>query len=262
MTRRGKSPATPRKASRTPSPPPLHEKLGCGEAVLAGMQTPPEQAFCDFNTHLESAALVPLPLADIQPPPGLPPPPGLTLGRQQPLQLSCSAAFQEGVSAGSMEHPHACAAPCRYIKRKGGCREGASCPKCHLCFWQRGVERDQGSPSSPEVLGTADEQTSVGTMGHPVSCGNACKYMRRRGGCRDGADCPNCHLCMWRREKGKEPADIAAVAPASAAAELPPVGLFGESSHTLQSLIEALLVKQTGGASDISGEPRGSIVEW
>merc|ERR1719330_2009176 len=123
MTRRGKSPAIPRSASRTPSPPPLHE----------GMQTPPEQAFCDVHTKSESAAPVPLPLADIQPPPGLPPPPGLTLGHQPLLRLSCSAAFQEGVSAGSMGHPHACAAPCRYVKRKGGCREGASCPQCHLC---------------------------------------------------------------------------------------------------------------------------------
>jgi len=40
---------------------------------------------------------------------------------------------------------------------------------------------------------------SVGSRGHPHSCGQACKYLRRAGGCRDGTNCEKCHLCQWRR---------------------------------------------------------------
>ena len=36
-------------------------------------------------------------------------------------------------------------------------------------------------------------------MGHPYNCGPPCRYIQRKGGCRDGAKCPNCHLCMWNR---------------------------------------------------------------
>lgn len=46
--------------------------------------------------------------------------------------------------------------------------------------------------------------TSVGTKGHPSTCGVACRYVRRKHGCRDGAACPNCHECHWRRGAGTE----------------------------------------------------------
>lgn len=59
---------------------------------------------------------------------------------------------------------------------------------------------------------------SMGTVGHPVSCGMACKYVKRKSGCRDGAQCKQCHKCIWRRglPEKPSPADgfVAPVAPA------------------------------------------------
>jgi len=45
--------------------------------------------------------------------------------------------------------------------------------------------------SQPEV--------SAGSIGHPESCGEACKYARRPRGCKDGVACTRCHLCKWTR---------------------------------------------------------------
>eukprot|EP00933_Yihiella_yeosuensis_P022865 TRINITY_DN17915_c0_g1_i1.p1 TRINITY_DN17915_c0_g1~~TRINITY_DN17915_c0_g1_i1.p1 ORF type:complete len:342 (-),score=80.77 TRINITY_DN17915_c0_g1_i1:585-1562(-) len=49
--------------------------------------------------------------------------------------LARLAASGQVASVGSMNHPHACGGACKYVKRKGGCKEGSACPKCHLCFW-------------------------------------------------------------------------------------------------------------------------------
>eukprot|EP00392_Amoebophrya_sp_AT5.2_P004890 g4899.t1 len=43
------------------------------------------------------------------------------------------------------------------------------------------------------------QSPNVGSRGHPDSCGNACKFIKRKGGCRYGAACPDCHLCFWTR---------------------------------------------------------------
>eukprot|EP00930_Biecheleria_cincta_P047435 TRINITY_DN3288_c0_g2_i1.p1 TRINITY_DN3288_c0_g2~~TRINITY_DN3288_c0_g2_i1.p1 ORF type:complete len:453 (+),score=63.87 TRINITY_DN3288_c0_g2_i1:93-1361(+) len=40
---------------------------------------------------------------------------------------------------------------------------------------------------------------SVGSMGHPYTCGPACKYAAKAKGCKDGAMCDHCHLCRWSR---------------------------------------------------------------
>eukprot|EP00913_Durusdinium_trenchii_P000997 g920.t1 len=45
---------------------------------------------------------------------------------------------------------------------------------------------------------------SKGSVGHPYNCAAACKYVKRKGGCRDGADCPNCHECFWSKATAKE----------------------------------------------------------
>lgn len=45
---------------------------------------------------------------------------------------------------------------------------------------------------------------SVGSAGHPYTCSAACKYVWRKQGCRDGADCPNCHYCKWQRRPKEE----------------------------------------------------------
>eukprot|EP00930_Biecheleria_cincta_P070814 TRINITY_DN58416_c0_g1_i1.p1 TRINITY_DN58416_c0_g1~~TRINITY_DN58416_c0_g1_i1.p1 ORF type:complete len:516 (+),score=52.57 TRINITY_DN58416_c0_g1_i1:63-1610(+) len=41
--------------------------------------------------------------------------------------------------------------------------------------------------------------TSLGTVGHPLTCAPACKYVKRQGGCREGASCTQCHDCFWTR---------------------------------------------------------------
>jgi len=40
---------------------------------------------------------------------------------------------------------------------------------------------------------------SRGSIGHPFSCGKACKYVKKRKGCKDGASCDHCHICDWHR---------------------------------------------------------------
>eukprot|EP00440_Ansanella_granifera_P035638 gb/GFBE01038659.1/.p1 GENE.gb/GFBE01038659.1/~~gb/GFBE01038659.1/.p1 ORF type:complete len:219 (+),score=14.70 gb/GFBE01038659.1/:1-657(+) len=58
---------------------------------------------------------------------------------------------------------------------------------------------------------------SIGTMGHPITCGAPCKYNGKRRGCKDGERCSFCHMCRWTRQRG---ADKARTAAASANQEL------------------------------------------
>jgi len=41
---------------------------------------------------------------------------------------------------------------------------------------------------------------SKGSLGHPNSCGEACKYACKPRGCKDGLACDRCHLCDWKRK--------------------------------------------------------------
>jgi hypothetical protein len=40
---------------------------------------------------------------------------------------------------------------------------------------------------------------SLGSVGHPLTCSEACKYVGKPRGCKDGASCDRCHLCKWNR---------------------------------------------------------------
>jgi len=146
------------------------------------------------------------------------------------------------LSAGSIGHPHACAGACRYVKRKGGCRDGTSCTKCHLCFWRRTEEPDAVSDAI-ETGGVVS--ISAGTRGHPHRCGAPCKYVRKKGGCRDGASCPNCHVCQWQREKRDIPAEEGQAEMLVQDETYPLV--FGDSGKRLQDLIEVMLHAQALG---------------
>jgi len=128
------------------------------------------------------------------------------------------------LSLGSIGHPVRCAAACRYVKKKGGCRAGADCPNCHVCYWRRDAaqgsgEAAEGSAEDQEkaqsgstlrvlteeeltVLAGAAGAISIGTLNHPHGCGRPCRHARRKGGCRDGVDCPDCHACLWTRVPG------------------------------------------------------------
>jgi len=58
-----------------------------------------------------------------------------------------------------------------------------------------------GSSSDPMKISSEPPAAnwSLGSVGHPVSCAQACKYRNRKGGCRDGRQCLSCHLCQWSR---------------------------------------------------------------
>lgn len=171
------------------------------------------------------------------------------------------------LSLGSIGHPHRCASACRYVKRKGGCRDGTRCSRCHLCFWRRDREPDKADSVSDHPVTEASAEfadpgglatlISCGTIGHPYTCAPACRYVRRKVGCKNGADCPNCHVCLWTREaldqqQKQPPSPEAWQRPAI---EPSPVqvlerrnlrrsvndDLFGDSTETLQELIRVLL---------------------
>lgn len=84
---------------------------------------------------------------------------------------------------------------------------------------QRRFVRDSSS-SNPSVkytreavhsVATLDAAVaSIGTIGHPTNCAEACKYFRKAGSCKQGNLCTRCHLCKrrhlgrWRRPRGVE----------------------------------------------------------
>lgn len=58
--------------------------------------------------------------------------------------------------------------------------------------------------------------TSMGSVGHPYTCGEACKFAKKPQGCKDGAACRRCHQCEWHRrashrkcfEKAEQPSGL------------------------------------------------------
>jgi len=147
-------------------------------------------------------------------------PAAATVARKPTARATATMVTTQVPSVGSKGHPHSCAAACKYVKRKGGCRMGAACELCHLCFWQRqsATQDSQAQPQERELdppANTAESESltapedqngtpevglaSLGSRNHPFGCAPACKHIRRKGGCREGAKCPNCHECRWRR---------------------------------------------------------------
>lgn len=153
---------------------------------------------------------------------------------------------------GSVGHPHRCAKPCRYVKRKGGCKDGAQCLNCHICFWRRDeckkvkacpVPNVVEAQSSLKAIAGVDNPgfekittlCSVGTQGHPHNCASPCRYVRRKTGCRNGAACVDCHACLWSRNAPNDGDSSGSVQ--EEAEDI----FFDESRETLQSLIHLLI---------------------
>jgi len=42
---------------------------------------------------------------------------------------------------------------------------------------------------------------SRGSVGHPETCKEPCKYNRKKRGCKDGFACTRCHLCTWHHKR-------------------------------------------------------------
>jgi len=59
----------------------------------------------------------------------------------QQARAELDLPHQEIPSIGSRGHPNFCGGACKYNKLRKGCKEGASCSRCHLCAWSRQSER-------------------------------------------------------------------------------------------------------------------------
>jgi len=84
-------------------------------------------------------------------------------------------------------------------------------PTVCMVYLQGGLPQFQVQHENSEGMLCPDMGTDVsaGSMGHPFTCAQPCKYNRKRRGCKDGALCNHCHLCVWKRygsTKGDTPA--------------------------------------------------------
>jgi hypothetical protein len=50
----------------------------------------------------------------------------------------------------------------------------------------------------------AIKRPSVGSIGHPYTCAEPCKYLNKSRGCKDAALCDRCHLCEWKSSRNKK----------------------------------------------------------
>lgn len=55
------------------------------------------------------------------------------------------------VSRGSVGHPLTCAAPCKYVRKARGCKDGEECTHCHICVWHN--LRPRSPPGSHKESG-------------------------------------------------------------------------------------------------------------
>jgi len=62
-------------------------------------------------------------------------------GPPQAGTVAPTAGAQESLSIGSMGHPYTCALGCKYFTKRGQCKDGDHCTRCHLCHWSRYNER-------------------------------------------------------------------------------------------------------------------------
>ncbi|CAE7255269.1 unnamed protein product [Symbiodinium natans] len=74
---------------------------------------------------------------------------------------------------------------------------------------------------------------SIGTQGHPNRCKPACRFHRRRGGCREGNSCKFCHECVFMEPDPNYLAPLQSLGPASSAvnAPVPPGAMRRPSSE-------------------------------
>lgn len=71
----------------------------------------------------------------------------------------------------------------------------------------RGYQRARRLPQEP-MTNPASVVVSIGSVGHPSQCAEACKFIRKSRGCKDGAKCDRCHLCRWRKPMVAAPAPM------------------------------------------------------
>jgi len=64
---------------------------------------------------------------------------------------------------------------------------------------QQQPPQQQHQAPQQQVEPVVSSCVSLGSVGHPQTCAEACKYARKSKGCKDGAMCKRCHLCKWNR---------------------------------------------------------------
>mmetsp|Transcript_109075 Transcript_109075/g.314174 ORF Transcript_109075/g.314174 Transcript_109075/m.314174 type:complete len:306 (+) Transcript_109075:130-1047(+) len=75
-----------------------------------------------------------------------------------PPQLPQTDEEHNVMSMGTRGHPDHCGAPCKYFWKASGCKDGASCDRCHLCKWVRPRKKADGAcpaaaaPAVPRLL--------------------------------------------------------------------------------------------------------------
>mmetsp|Transcript_9879 Transcript_9879/g.26024 ORF Transcript_9879/g.26024 Transcript_9879/m.26024 type:complete len:222 (-) Transcript_9879:41-706(-) len=65
----------------------------------------------------------------------------------------------------------------------------------------------------PESVVSTPGPMSLGSVGHPLACGEPCKYAWRKKGCKDGVSCDRCHFCEWSRYAKRRPRTQTSFAP-------------------------------------------------
>lgn len=260
-----KPPTLVGRSSRTPSPPSIRLAEVDRDCCSTQASSPIVRICSDTNADQPLRDLAPVPrhLELVPPPPGLPQPTNSRHAAGVPVPPPPLPVHALDVSlfpsVGSVGHPHACREACRYIKRKGGCRNGANCTMCHLCFWRRPGDKD-GAPEFPD-----EAPISEGTRGHPHHCSAPCRYVRRRGGCRDGTACKQCHACVWQREQREQPesppSESRAFASTDASTDAEGTEVFGETSRALRALLTNFLAGQLAEDSQVSRATRSASEE-
>mmetsp|Transcript_78953 Transcript_78953/g.205240 ORF Transcript_78953/g.205240 Transcript_78953/m.205240 type:complete len:255 (-) Transcript_78953:423-1187(-) len=79
------------------------------------------------------------------------------------------------------------------------CRAVPPAPGIWTCGGS-GCEEETPSEAQADVVGLPDGCPSKGSVGHPFTCAEFCKYAKKARGCKDGAACDHCHLCTKKRE--------------------------------------------------------------
>lgn len=93
--------------------------------------------------------------------------------------MECQPALLEALppgvvfSCGSVGHPDACNEPCKYARKKRGCKDGLACSRCHLCTWyhKRCSKQDNSNAvddvEAVVVEADLDEELRLGVLGQP-----------------------------------------------------------------------------------------------
>eukprot|EP00933_Yihiella_yeosuensis_P065015 TRINITY_DN68615_c0_g1_i1.p1 TRINITY_DN68615_c0_g1~~TRINITY_DN68615_c0_g1_i1.p1 ORF type:complete len:225 (+),score=67.70 TRINITY_DN68615_c0_g1_i1:73-747(+) len=104
---------------------------------------------------------------------------------------------------------------CKAFER-GKCNKD-NCPFAH---GEDELRAAGASAENEEFVPDSEAANSVGSAGHPHSCGLPCKYFWKPRGCKDGTACDRCHICRWtaaagnagKKKRAREDGDAGSVA--------------------------------------------------